>query len=221
MDAAPASPSSYLQVGSDMASIPTVFVVDDDATMRHSMSRLLQEVNLPVQTFASANDFLSAYSAEQPGCLIVDVRMPGMSGIDAHKHLVAQGYTIPVIIVTGHADVPMAVDSLKRGAFDFVEKPLRAPALLDLVRRALAKDEDDRREAAEKKQVLERYEKLTDREVEVINFIIDGLTNKAIGQKLGVSSQAIDARRTRAMGKLKVTSLPELVQVTLRVREWL
>ena len=102
-----------------------------------------------------------------------------------------------------------------------MEKPLRAQALLDLVRRALAKDEDDRREAVEKKQILGRYEKLTDREVEVINHIIDGLTNKAIAHRLGVSSQAIDARRTRAMGKLKVTSVPELVQVALKAREWL
>jgi len=204
-----------------MARIPTVFVVDDDATMRHSMSRLLQEVNIHSQTFSSARDFLSAYDPEQPGCVIVDVRMPGMSGIDAHKQMVAKGHTIPVIIVTGHADVPMAVDALKRGAFDFLEKPVRAQALLDVVRRAIAQDQDDRQEGVEKKLTLERYDKLTDREVEVINYIIDGLTNKAIAQKLGVSSQAIDARRTRAMGKLKVTSVPELVQVALKVREWL
>lgn len=204
-----------------MASTPPVFVVDDDASMRYSMSRLLQEVDIKVETFASAQDFLSAYRSDWPGCVIVDVRMPGMSGIDTHKHMVARGHTIPVIIVTGHADVPMAVDALKRGAFDFLEKPVRAQALLDVVRRAIQRDEDSRSEAVEKKKILARYDKLTDREVEVINFIMDGLTNKAIAQKLGVSSQAIDARRTRAMGKLKVASVPELVQVALKVREWL
>lgn len=204
-----------------MAKVPTVFVVDDDATMRHSMQRVLKEVSIHSQTFASARDFLSAYDPQQPGCVIFDVRMPGMSGIDAHKQMVAQGYSIPVIIVTGHADVPMAVDALKRGAFDFLEKPVRPQALVDVVRRAVAQDADDRLEGGEKTQTLQRYDKLTDREVEVINYIIDGLTNKAIAQKLGVSSQAIDARRTRAMGKLKVTSVPELVQVALKVREWL
>ena len=186
-----------------MTKIPTVFVVDDDPTMRHSMSRLLQEVNIHVQTFATARDFLNAYEPDQPGCLVVDVRMPGMSGIDVHKYMVAKGYTIPVIIATGHADVPMAVDALKRGAFDFVEKPLRAQPLLDLVRRALAKDQDERGVAVEKKQLLDRYAKLTPRETEVVDFIVEGLTNKAIAQKLGVSSQAIDARRARTMEKLR------------------
>ena len=204
-----------------MTRIPTVFVVDDDPTMRHSMSRLLQEVNIHVQTFATARDFLNVHDPEQPGCLVIDVRMPGMSGIDVHKHLVAKGHTIPVIIVTGHADVPMAVDALKRGAFDFLEKPLRAQPLLDLVRRALAKDEDDRRTARDKQQLLERYAKLTEREIQVIDFIVAGLTNKAIAQKLGVSSQAIDARRARAMEKLKVASVPELVQIAVKVGEWL
>ena len=203
-----------------MTKIPTVFVVDDDPTMRHSMSRLLQEVNIHVQTYATARDFLNAYEPDQPGCLVVDVRMPGMSGIDVHKHMVAKGYTIPVIIATGHADVPMAVDALKRGAFDFVEKPLRAQPLLDLVRRALAKDQDERGVAVEKKQLLDRYAKLTPRETEVVDFIVEGLTNKAIAQKLGVSSQAIDARRARTMEKLKVASVPELVRVAVKVREW-
>lgn len=203
-----------------MTKIPTVFVVDDDPTMRHSMSRLLQEVNIHVQTYATARDFLNAYEPDQPGCLLVDVRMPGMSGIDVHKHMVAKGYTIPVIIATGHADVPMAVDALKRGAFDFVEKPLRAQPLLDLVRRALAKDQDERGVAVEKKELLDRYAKLTPRETEVVDFIVEGLTNKAIAQKLGVSSQAIDARRARTMEKLKVASVPELVRVAVKVREW-
>ncbi|MHC4515177.1 MAG: response regulator transcription factor [Planctomycetota bacterium] len=203
-----------------MTKIPTVFVVDDDPTMRHSMSRLLQEVNIHVQTFATARDFLNVYDPEQPGCLVVDVQMPGMSGIDVHKHLVAKGHTIPVIIATGHADVPMAVDALKRGAFDFLEKPLRAQPLLDLVRRALKKDEEDRRQVRDKQALRDRYAKLTEREIEVIDFIVKGLTNKAIAHELGVSSQAIDARRARAMEKLKVASVPELVQIAVKVREW-
>ena len=204
-----------------MVRTPIVFVVDDDPSMRHSIMRLLREVNIQVKAFPNAQEFLAAHDPEQPGCLIIDVRMPGMSGIDVHKHLVEKGHTIPVIIVTGHADVPMAVDALKRGAFDFLEKPLRPQPLLDVVRRALVKDTGNRVEADEKSELLERYGMLTEREIEVIDLIVKGLNNTTIAQKLGVSSQAIDARRNRAMEKLKVASVPQLVQVAVKVQEWL
>lgn len=196
----------------------TVFIVDDDEAMRSSLARLLSGVGIASETFSTARAFLAAYD-NQPGCLLIDVRMPGMSGIDLQKTLVEQKHEIPVIMMTGHGDVPMAVDALKRGAMDFVEKPFRAQVMLDLVRKALEKGAARRAQVEELADVRQRFERLTEKEREVVNLVVEGRTNKEIASQRGVSSQAIDATRKRAMDKLEVETIAEVVQLAMKLRE--
>lgn len=194
----------------------TVFIVDDDEAMRSSLERLLSLVGIESETFPTARAFLDAYD-NQPGCLLVDVRMPGMSGIDLQKTLVEQKLDIPVIMMTGHGDVPMAVDALKRGAMDFVEKPFRAQGMLDLIRRALEKGATQRVQSEELAEIRRRFGALTEKEREVVDLVVAGRTNKEIASERGVSSQAIDATRKRAMDKLKVETIAELVQLAMKM----
>ena len=194
----------------------TVYVVDDDEAIRRSVRRLLEQVDLPIETFASVDEFLAVYSPARPGCLVLDVRMPGMSGIDLQQKLADDGIDLPVIIVTGHADVPMAVDAMRRGAIDFLEKPYRAQVLLDSVHRGLDRDRARRRRRDEAASIAERFAQLTPREREVVDLVVSGKTNKEIASGIGVTPQAIDARRAKAMAKLGVQSVPELVEYVLR-----
>lgn len=195
----------------------TVFIVDDDPAILKSMARLLEEVAQPSATFQSARAFLEAYDPAQPGCLLVDVRMPGMSGIELHKTLIAQGIKIPVIVITGHGDVPMAAKALRRGAVDFIEKPLEPQQLLDRIQEALARDAQSRRVKAERDAIAARLAKLTPREREVVDLAVSGMTNKGIAAQFGVSSQAIDSHRVKAMAKMSADSVPELVKLMLTV----
>ncbi|MCA8959492.1 MAG: response regulator transcription factor [Planctomycetes bacterium] len=197
----------------------TVFVVDDDPDIRHAMRRLLDEVHLPVSEFSDARHFLDEFERGSPGCIILDVRMPGMSGIELQKRLQSEGVSTPVIIVTGHGDIPMAVDAVQRGAFDFLEKPFAAQALLDRIQDALRYDRELRELGERRTEIEERYARLTPREREVIDLVVTGKTNKQIAADLGVSSQAIDARRANAMRKLGTTNIPELTEFMLRYRE--
>lgn len=193
----------------------TVFVVDDDPGVRKSLTRLMEQVELPVQDYRNAQEFLESYSPEIPGCLVLDVRMPGMSGLELHRELLQRGWTIPVLFLTAHGDVPMAVDALKRGAFDFIEKPLRGQLLIDTIRRALVCDVEQRHHAHRKDSIESRFGLLTPREMEVVEMVVQGKNNKAIAGELGVSPQAIDARRSRAMAKLQVESVAELVKLVV------
>lgn len=195
----------------------TVFLVDDDPTVRESLGRLLQSVNLPYQIFSSAKRFLDAYAdnSASPGCLVLDVRMPGMSGIELQRKLQKEGIMIPVIFVTGHGDVPMAIDAMKRGAIDFLEKPFRPQLLLDRIQEALAQDAERRRAKAERDAVAARFDRLTARERKVVDLVTTGMTNKQIAAQFGVSPQAIDANRARAMTKLQANSVPGLVRLAL------
>ena len=193
-----------------------VYVVDDDEAIRRSVRRLLEQVELPVETFASPLDFLNAHDPDRVGCLVLDVRMPGMSGIDLQKRMIEDETGLPVIIVTGHGDIQMAVDSMRRGAIDFLEKPYRAQALLDSIHRALALDRVRHEERRIARELSNRFTKLTAREREVVAMVVKGLTNREIASRVGVSPQAIDARRARAMGKLGVATVPELVEFVLR-----
>jgi FixJ family two-component response regulator len=193
-----------------------VYVIDDEEALRKSVRRLLEQVDLEVETFASVDGFLQAYTPGKPGCLVLDVRMPGTSGIDLQKKLADDGIDVPVIIVTGHGDIQMAVDAMRRGAVDFLEKPYRAQALLDSIHRALDGDRSRRRQRCDASRIAERFARLTAREREVVDLVVGGKTNKEIASGVGVTPQAIDARRARAMAKLGVRTVPQLVEYVLR-----
>ena len=198
---------------------PCVYIVDDDAAIRAALRRLAEEVGLNCATFSDGNEFLDAYNPGQPGCLVLDVRMPGISGIELHKRLVADDIDLPVILVSGYGDIPMATDALRRGAVDFLEKPVSPQLLLDRVQQALETDSQRRRERAEIDAIQQRVDTLTPREREVVDLAITGLTNKEIAARLGVSPQAIDAHRARALRRMGVNTVPELVRDMLKYAE--
>jgi FixJ family two-component response regulator len=195
----------------------TVFIVDDDEAVRDSLSWLMQSVGLRPKSFGSALEFLERYERENPGCLVLDIRMPGLSGLDLQTRLTETGIQLPVIFISGHGDVPMAVRALKAGAFDFIEKPFNDQVLLDCVQRALAHDAETRRDMEARRDVSARLELLTPREREVLDLVVDGASNKVISHTLGVSLKTVEAHRARVMEKLQAGSLSELVRLVLSV----
>lgn len=195
----------------------TVFVVDDDQAMRNSLKWLIESVGVQVESFASADDFLRHYQAGRAGCLVADVRMPGMSGLDLQDYLVEHNIRIPVVIITGHGDVPMAVRAMKSGAVDFIEKPFNDEVLLDAIRRAIAFEEQQRSHELENHQIQQRLASLTPREHEVMDMVTEGRSNKEIANTLGVSAKTIEAHRARVMEKMRAGSLAELVRMALAV----
>ena len=197
----------------------TVFVVDDDQAMRNSLKWLIESVGVPVESFASADEFLAAYQPGHSGCLVLDVRMPGMSGLDLQEYLVEHNIQIPAVIITGHGDVPMAVRAMKSGAIDFIEKPFNDEVLLDAIRRAIAYEEQQRSHYSENLRVQERLAHLTPREREVMEMVTDGRSNKEIANSLGVSAKTIEAHRARVMEKMQAGSLAELVRMALVANE--
>jgi RNA polymerase sigma factor (sigma-70 family) len=197
---------------------PTVFVVDDDAGVRNSMRRLISSVGLHVETFRSAHEFLRAYDPQAPGCAVMDVRMPEMSGLEVQERLAEADYSIPIIFVTGHADVPMAVRSIKAGAVDFIEKPYRPQSLLDGIQHALTLDEHRRREWQESTEIRSRLSRLTPREREVLDLVVDGRTSKEIAQRLGLSPKTVHVHRSEVMLKMKAGSVAELARLVVTAR---
>jgi FixJ family two-component response regulator len=195
--------------------IPTVFVVDDDQSVRNSLRLLLKSVGLTTQVMTSATEFLAAYQPSQPGCLILDVRMPGMSGLDLQRELNLRGATIPVIFITGHGDVPMAVESMQQGAFDFLQKPFRDQELINRIQRALAKDANTRAALQEHDRIRERLESLTPREREVLALMTEGKPNKVMAHELGVSQRTVEIHRARVMEKSGAGSLAQLVRMVM------
>jgi two-component system response regulator FixJ len=193
----------------------TVFVVDDDPAVRHSLAWLIESVGLRVKTYPSAQSFLDAYDDDQHGCLVLDVRMPGMSGVDLQEQLVTMDVAIPVIFVTGHGDVPMAVRAMKRGALDFIEKPFNNQELLDRIHQAIQRDASQRKERAQRAELCARTASLTPREREVMDKVVAGKANKAMARELGVSVKTIEAHRARLMEKMRARSVSELVQIVL------
>jgi len=159
---------------------PTVFVVDDDEAVRNSLRFLLKSVGLATRTLASAAEFLETYSPSQPGCLVLDVRMPGMSGLELQQQLNVRGAVIPVIFITGHGDIPMAVEAMQHGAFDFLQKPFRDQDLIDRIQRALAKDARNRSSLKEHDRIRQRFDSLTPREREVLTLMTRGKANKVM-----------------------------------------
>jgi two-component system, LuxR family, response regulator FixJ len=195
-----------------------VMVVDDDAGVRNAMRSLLKSVGLNSQLHASAREFLSNYSPAQAGCLLLDIRMPGMSGLELQHELNLRGATIPVIFMTGHGDVPMAVEAMQHGAFDFLQKPFRDQDLLDRIQKAITRDAKLRESLGEHTKIRGRLDTLTEREREVMDLMILGKQNKVIAQDLGVSPRTIEIHRARVMEKMSVQSVAELVRMMLDIR---
>ena len=191
---------------------PVVFVIDDDEAVRSSLEWLINSVDIDVRTFASADEFLSAYERGHPGCLIVDVRMPGMSGLELQRQLAERSISLPVIIITGHGDVEMAVRAMKAGAFDFVQKPFNDQVLLDLIQSALEKNARASQHIAERLRVAEQLGQLTDRERQVLDGIVGGDSNKEIATRLGLSEKTIEFHRSKVMRKMEARSLADLTR---------
>lgn len=196
-------------------SAPTIFIVDDDEGVRNSLCFLLKTVDLATRAFALASEFLEAYRPEQPGCLILDVRMPGMSGLELQQQLNVRGATIPVIFITGHGDVPMAVEAMQQGAFDFLQKPFRDQDLIDRVQRALERDARSRATLAEHAKIRQRLRSMTPREREVMRLMTSGKPNKIMAADLGVSQRTVEIHRARVMEKSGAGSLAQLVRMML------
>lgn len=192
-----------------------VFVVDDDEAMRDSIVCLLESADIPCRMFGDARAFLDTCEPGQPGCLLLDIRMPGMSGMELLAHLKANGYLQPAIIITGHGDVPLAVRALKSGAFDFVQKPFGAQDLLDKVQAALEQVRKDRQKNLKQDMLRNRFEALTAREREIMELVVVGDSSKVIAMKLGISSKTVDIHRSNIMKKLDVPTVAELVHIRL------
>ena len=192
-----------------------VFVVDDDEAVRSSTKLLLKSVGLPAVTYSSAQEFLDNYDPLQPGCVVLDVRMPLMSGLELQQLLNIRGAIIPVIFITGHGDIPMAVEAMQHGAFDFLQKPFRDQDLLDRVQKALEKDRVNRVQLREKTRIQERRDSLTPREREILELMTRGKPNKVMAADLGVSQRTVEIHRARVMEKMGASSLAQLVRMVM------
>jgi FixJ family two-component response regulator len=197
-----------LQVHGDVA---TVFLIDDDPSARRGLARLIQAAGHAVVTFGSAREFLASGRRDEPGCLVLDIRMPELSGLDLQEQLLGADYSIPIIFITGHGDIPMTVQAMKRGALDFLPKPVEGEQLLEAIRRALEKDRLARSAREDARALRQRLQLLKTREREVMSFVIAGFLNKQIAGELGITEATVKVHRARLMDKLRVTSVAELV----------
>jgi two-component system response regulator FixJ len=198
---------------------PLVYVVDDDAAVLDAIRMLLRSVGLRAETYTSATDFLAAFDSDQPGCLVLDIRMPVMSGIELQDRLREIGAMIPVVFVTAHGDIPMAVQAVKAGALDFIPKPFRDQDLLDRVQQAIELDLQHRAELSDRAELLRRFGTLTAREREVFQLVAAGKANKVIAADLGISQRTVEIHRGRVMEKMQARSLPQLVRIALQIQE--
>jgi len=192
---------------------PTVFIVDDDQAIRYAMQALMESVGLPYEIFHSADQFLEVFSLEKAGCLVLDIRMPGLGGLELQEQLLEKGSTLPIIFITGHGDVPMAVEAMQKGAVDFIQKPFRDQELLDRISEAMRSDQSMRAELDEKSAIMVRLKTLTNREQEVMNLVVTGKPNKVIAYELGVSQRTVEIHRARVMEKMEASSLADLVRM--------
>lgn len=195
---------------------PTVFVVDDDPAIRFAMQALMDSVNLGHEIFGSADEFLAQVSNDRAGCLVLDIRMPGLGGLELQEELIQRGNTLPIIFITGHGDVPMAVEAMQKGAVDFIQKPFRDQDLLDRIRDALKTDELRRQEQLQHDEVSGRLARLTNREREVFDLVVTGKPNKVIAYELGVSQRTVEIHRARVMEKMQARSLADLVKMHMQ-----
>jgi FixJ family two-component response regulator len=197
---------------------PIVFVIDDDRMIREGLQSLIRSVGLRVETFASAQDFLIAKRQDAPACLVLDVRMPGLSGLDLQLKLRDANVQIPIIFITGHGDIPMSVRAMKEGAHEFLTKPVRGQDLLDAVQKAIASDRVLRKERAEVSEIRTRFDSLTPREKEVLDFVVAGLLNKQIAGEMGTSELTVKTHRAHVMEKTHSDSLAHLVRMAEKLK---
>jgi FixJ family two-component response regulator len=198
---------------------PTVFLVDDDEAVRDSLGLLMKSVALTSRSFASAGEFLAAYDPDCPGCLVLDIRMPGMSGMELQQKLIEMRAILPIIFITGHGDIPMAVEAMQRGAVDFIPKPFRDHELLDRINKALEDDQKNRGTLLEQEEVEKRMEELTPREKQVMELVVQGKANKVIAGDLDVSQRTVEIHRSRVMEKMKARSLAQLVRMIMQIQK--
>lgn len=198
--------------------VPTVFIIDDDAGVRASIQDLVESVNLRAESFATAQGFLSGERRDGPSCLVLDVRLPDTSGLDLQQELSRAGVRIPIIFITGHADIPMTVKAMKSGAVEFLTKPFREQDLLDVIHRALKRDREVREKQRQLAELQKRYSTLSARECEVMSLVVSGLLNKQIAAKLGASETTVKIHRGRVMQKMQAESLPHLVRMADRLK---
>lgn len=192
-----------------------VYIVDDDVAMRESLEFLVSSVGMNVLTFASASDFLEQVSDNASGCVVLDVRMPGMSGLDLQEHLTQNRFAMPVIIVTGHADVPMAVRALKSGAYDFIEKPFNDQVLLECIQRALEEESQAKVRLDRQREIDGRIDTLTPRERQVMEMVVSGMANKQVAAELGLSEKTIEVHRKHVMEKMGAGNVADLIRMAL------
>lgn len=193
----------------------TVFVVDDDEAVRTSLRLLLKSVGLPVETYAAAQEFLEQFDPDRAGCLVLDIRMPGMSGLELQQQLNDRHSIMPIVFITGHGDVPMAVEAMQAGAVDFIQKPFRDQDLIDRINRALEKDREMRGQLKERDEIRRRMSQLTPREREVLELVTQGKANKVIAGDLNVSQRTVEIHRARVMEKMGANSLAHLVRMVI------
>jgi RNA polymerase sigma factor (sigma-70 family) len=201
-----------------MTGAPVVFVVDDDASVRSSLKFLLSTVGLQAQAFDSADSFLHKNRPEVPSCLVLDVRLPGLSGLDFQRELAARNICIPIIFLTGHGDIPMSVRAMKAGAVEFLTKPFRDQDLLDAVRVALDRDRARREQETEMADLRRRFDYLTSREQEVVSLVVAGMLNKQIAAELGTAESTVKVQRSRAMEKMQAESLAHLIKMVQKLQ---
>lgn len=195
---------------------PTVFIVDDDDAVRDSLEDLVDSVGLKAEIFASAQEFLAAYDPLRAGCLVLDIRMPGMSGLELQEKLGERQAVLPIIFITGHGDIPMAVEAMRRGAVDFIQKPFRDQDLLDRINSALAQGVGRREDMEEQRAIEERIHSLTRRERQVMEMVVEGKANKVIAIDLGLSQRTVEVHRANVMEKMRTKTLADLVRMVSR-----
>jgi len=197
--------------------VPIVYLVDDDEAVRDALGMLFKSIGLKYEAFASALDFLQSYDSRRQSCLVADIRMPGLSGLELQQRLNEQRSEIPIVFITGHGDVPMAVTAMKSGAVDFLQKPFRDQDLIDRIHKALDRDGELRKGRTEREEIRARLKLLTPREAEVMERVARGQANKVIAMDLGVSQRTVELHRARVMKKLKLRSVAELVHAIERI----
>jgi RNA polymerase sigma factor (sigma-70 family) len=196
----------------------TVFVIDDDASVRSSLKRLISTIGLRVESFGAADEFIRTELPDSPSCLVLDVRLPGLSGLDFQRELATRNIHIPIIFITGYGDIPMGVRAMKDGAVEFLTKPFRDQDLLDAIQTAIERDRARREHAQEVKDIQERFDALSSREREVISLVVEGLLNKQIADQLGTAENTVKVHRSRAMAKMQANSLADLVKMLQKLK---